>query len=69
MHAATPHLVPWQVMDICPVGNVILTTMPAVVWSTAVHVGQQHRVYQFLVSFAAHPCAHSSGGGARYTVA
>jgi len=41
-----------------------LTVLPAV-WSLAVHVGQQQRVYQFLVSFAA-LCAHASGGGARY---
>jgi len=27
-----------------------LTAMQAVVWSTPVHVGQQQRVYQFLVS-------------------
>jgi len=69
MDAATPNL-PRQVMDIfVQLEMSFLTTMPAVVWSTAVHVGQQQWVYELLVSFAAHPCTHASGGGARYTVA
>jgi hypothetical protein len=65
MDVTTQHL-PRRVMDISVQLEMSrLTAMPAVVWSTATHVGQQQRVYQFLVSLAAHPCAHASGGGAR----
>jgi len=66
---ATQHL-PLRVMDISvQLEMSFLTVMPAIVWTTASHVAQQQRVYQFLVSFAAHLCARASGGGARYTVA